>query len=83
MAILENELITHLKKISSPAAKNNLSDEELACIDKEYCTYGDKIHADANPKVFKDCNGVFMYDSDNTVFGFRNVVRLLQFRLQE
>ena len=49
-------------------ARPELSDEELAVIDKEYCTYGDKIHADKNPKVFRDCNGSFMYDSKNTPF---------------
>ena len=72
MAILEKELLTNLKKINSKEstlpARINLSDEELAIIDKEYCTYGDKIHADANPKVFRDCNGSFMYDSENTPF---------------
>lgn len=72
MVILEKELVSNLKKINSKDAveteRLDISDEELASIDKEYCTYGDKIHADANPKVFRDCNGVFMYDSDNTPF---------------
>ena len=68
MAVLEQELIEKLKKINNSTTKINLSDEELAGIDKEYCTYGDKIHADENPKVFRDCNGVFMYDSKNTTF---------------
>ena len=72
MAILEKELVTNLKKINSKESMShstiNLSDEELASIDKEYCTYGDKIHAEANPKVFRDCNGVFMYDSERTPF---------------
>ena len=71
MAILENELLT-LKKMNSDEAMGTtrpyVSDEELSSIDKEYCTYGDKIHADANPKVFRDCNGVFMYDSENKPF---------------
>ena len=72
MAILEKELVTNLKKINSKndidASRLDISDEELSIIDKEYCTYGDKIHAEPNPKVFRDCNGSFMYDSENTPF---------------
>ena len=77
MVLLEKDLLANLKKINSENAaetsKKYVSDEELASIDKEYCTYGDKIHADANPKVFRDCNGVFMYP----IFRFRNVVCIL------
>ena len=72
MAILENELVKNLRNINSESNTDTnrlyVSDKELANIDKEYCTYGDKIHADANPKVFRNCNGVFMYDSNNTPF---------------
>ena len=72
MAILEKELLTNLKNINSEGAmhmtKPVMSDEELASIDKEYCTYGDKIHAEPIPKVFRDCNGSFMYDSKNVPF---------------
>ena len=72
MVVLETELERNLAKINSndntEAPRLEISDEELASIDKEYCTYGDKIHAEANPKVFRDCNGVFMYDSENTPF---------------
>ena len=68
MAVIEKELITNLNRINKSTTRINMSDEELATIDKEYCTYGDKIHADANPKVFRDCNGVFMYDSENIPF---------------
>ena len=69
MVVLEKELLTNLKNISenNTAKIIDMSDEELESIDEEYCTYGDKIHADENPKVFRDCNGVFMYDSDNTL----------------
>ena len=48
--------------------KTRLSDSELLSIDKEYCTYGDKVHADPIPKIFRDCDGVFMYDSNDTPF---------------
>ena len=72
MAILENEILTNIKRINkenaTKAEKLEISDEELANIDKEYCSYGDKIHSEANPKVFRDCNGSFMYDSENIPF---------------
>src|SRR5574344_11470 len=40
-----------------------LSDEEIRELDKEYCSYGDTVHYSANPKIFRDCEGSFMYDS--------------------
>ena len=49
MAILEKELVSNLKRINnnsntiSEVNRLEISDEELASIDKEYCTYGDKI----------------------------------------
>ena len=44
----------------------NITDEEMLAIDKEYCTFGDTIHYDEVPKIFRDCNGSFMYDTENT-----------------
>ncbi|MBR2526810.1 aminotransferase class III-fold pyridoxal phosphate-dependent enzyme [bacterium] len=37
-------------------------------MDKEYCTYGDKVHSEPTPKIFRDCNGIYMYDSENTPY---------------
>ncbi len=46
----------------------NYTDSELREIGSEYCSHGDKVYADPVPKVFKDCNGVFMYDSEDTPY---------------
>jgi len=40
-----------------------LSDEELKAIEQEYCSFGDTVHYSSNPKIFKGCDGSFMYDS--------------------
>lgn len=40
-----------------------MSDEEIKALDEKYCSHGDTVHYSANPKVFRDCNGSFMYDS--------------------
>ena len=49
MAVLENNLMTNVNrvnnKISAQTNRLDISDRELANIDKEYCTYGDKICA--------------------------------------
>jgi 4-aminobutyrate aminotransferase-like enzyme len=41
----------------------SISDSEIKEIDKHYCSYGDTVHYSDNPKIFRDCNGSFMYDS--------------------
>ena len=46
----------------------NYTDDMLREIGKEYCSHGDKVYADPIPKVFKDCNGVYMYDSEDTPY---------------
>lgn len=42
-----------------------LSDEQIKSMDSEYCSYGDTVHYSDNPKIFRDCEGSFMYDSKN------------------
>ena len=63
----ENLLKMNSNNISK-SSKEYMTDSELLNIDKEYCTYGDKSHAEPIPKIFRDCNGVYMYDSENTPF---------------
>ncbi len=73
MSVLE-KIRTNLEKMDSKLEEekkmNNdyKSDAELLEIDKEYCTYGDKIHSEPVPKIFRDCNGIYMYDSENTPY---------------
>ena len=42
---------------------DSISDNEISELDKEYCSFGDTVHYSANPKIFRGCEGSFMYDS--------------------
>ena len=44
--------------------KTSISDEEMLLIDKEYCSFGDTVHYEKIPKIFRNCEGSFMYDSN-------------------
>ena len=71
MNILEElKAKTENEKVRDYNLAENISytDDELRETGKEYCSHGDKVYADPIPKVFKDCNGVFMYDSNNTPY---------------
>jgi len=41
----------------------SVSDTEIKNLDNEYCSYGDTVHYSANPKIFRDCEGTFMFDT--------------------
>ena len=43
--------------------KNLISDEEVKQLDNEYSSWGDTVHYSKNPKVFRSCEGSYMYDS--------------------
>lgn len=47
---------------------NLLTDEEIKALDEKYCSWGDTVHYSTNPKVFRDCEGSFMYDSKDTPY---------------
>ncbi len=40
-----------------------LSDEQIKEMDNEYCSFGDTVHYSDDPKIFRGCEGSFMYDS--------------------
>lgn len=40
-----------------------ISDEEIKQLDKEYCSWGDTVHYSEDPKVFRGCEGSYMFDS--------------------
>ena len=42
---------------------NTISDEEVKKLDSEYSSWGDTVHYSKNPKVFRECDGSYMYDS--------------------
>ena len=45
-----------------------LTDEEMLEIDREFCSHGDTIHYDEVPNIFRNCEGTFMYDSNDTPY---------------
>lgn len=46
----------------------SLTDSEIKKIDNEFCSFGDTVHYSDDPKVFRSCEGSFMYDSKDTAF---------------
>jgi 4-aminobutyrate aminotransferase-like enzyme len=47
---------------------SGLSDDEIVKIDDEYCSHGDTVHYLNPPKVFKACEGSFVYDSNGSTY---------------
>ena len=43
-------------------------DEELIRKDSVYCSYGDTVHYAEPPKIFRGCEGSFLYDSSETPY---------------
>jgi 4-aminobutyrate aminotransferase/(S)-3-amino-2-methylpropionate transaminase len=41
-----------------------LSDEEILELDDRHCSFGDTVHYMEDPKVFRKCEGSFMFDSE-------------------
>lgn len=48
--------------------KTTISDQKILEIDYEYCSFGDTIHYDKIPRIFRNCSGAFMYDSDDVEY---------------
>lgn len=42
-----------------------ISDKELIRKNSIYCSYGDTVHYAEPPKIFRRCEGSFLYDSEN------------------
>lgn len=45
-----------------------LTDEELLEKDSKYCSYGDTVHYMEPPKIFRSCEGSFVYDENNVPY---------------
>ncbi len=45
-----------------------LSDSEILKLDSEYCSYGDTVHYMDPARVFRGCDGSFMYDSQDVPY---------------
>ncbi len=48
--------------------EQSISDAEIKELDAKYCSFGDTVHYSENPKIFRDCDGSFMYDETGTPF---------------
>jgi len=42
-----------------------LSDDEILELDAQYCSHGDTVHYIEPPKIFKKCEGSFLFDSED------------------
>ena len=47
---------------SSLSSSLSITDEEVKALDAEYSSWGDTVHYSSNPKVFRGCEGSYMYD---------------------
>ena len=72
---IEDSVLSN-KNMTNPNSKNeiscstniSISDEEVKRLDEEYSSWGDTVHYSADPKVFRECDGSFMYDSSRISF---------------
>lgn len=46
----------------------SITDAEIRDLDSQYCSYGDTVHYCEEPKIFRNCDGSFMYDSEDVPF---------------
>jgi 4-aminobutyrate aminotransferase-like enzyme len=40
-----------------------LTDEELRALESQYCSWGDTVHRTKHPNIFRDAEGMYLYDS--------------------
>lgn len=45
-----------------------LSDKEIVEIDSKWCSFGDTVHYKNPPKIFRKCDGSFVYDSQDVPY---------------
>jgi 4-aminobutyrate aminotransferase / (S)-3-amino-2-methylpropionate transaminase / 5-aminovalerate transaminase len=53
---------------TAPIAAGEASDESLLADEARYCSFGDTVHYSEPPKVFRSCEGSFLYDESGTPF---------------
>jgi 4-aminobutyrate aminotransferase-like enzyme len=51
-----------------PQKPTALSDQEILRLDSEYSSYGDTVHYMDPPKVFRSCEGSFVFDTNGTPY---------------
>lgn len=49
-------------------SETNITDEQVRELDNEYTSWGDTVHYSKNPKVFRGCEGSYMFDSKDTPY---------------
>ena len=63
-----------MSKPCAESLKNRLDDATLLADEAKYCSFGDTVHYVNPPKIFDGCEGSYMYDKNNTISGFADVV---------
>ena len=49
-------------------ASNELSEEELRALEREYCSFGDTVHYLETPPIFERCEGSYVWDNRGTKY---------------
>lgn len=68
LANKNSELAKKNLELVNNNSKQDKSDKELINIDSQYCSFGDTVHYVDPPKVFRSCEGSFVYDEQDTAF---------------
>ena len=55
--------------------EETISDEKVKELDAEYTSWGDTVHYSDNPKVFRGCEGSYMYDSKDVPYLEKDVLQ--------
>ncbi len=45
-----------------------MDDHKLIELEKKYCSFGDTVHYSDPPKIFRSCEGQYLYDSEGTPY---------------
>jgi 4-aminobutyrate aminotransferase / (S)-3-amino-2-methylpropionate transaminase / 5-aminovalerate transaminase len=45
-----------------------LDDKDLLKLEAEYCSFGDTVHYSDPPKIFRSCEGQYLYDTEGTPY---------------
>ena len=64
----KNVTLPNSKNDTTQSTQISISDDEVKKLDAVYSSWGDTVHYSKNPKVFRGCEGSYMYDANDTPF---------------
>src|SRR5437879_1727052 len=47
---------------------DQMNDEQLRILESKYCSWGDTVHRAKSPKIFREAEGMYLYDSEGTQY---------------